>query len=218
MLTASGLVRTYGPNAAPALDHVSLSVQAGEFVAVAGPSGSGKTTLLAIVGGLDRPDAGQVTVDGEDLYARGLGALARIRNGSIGFVFQSHNLLPTLTALENVALALRCKPGVAVEAATRASRALGTLGLAEKQDRLPGRLSLGEQQRVAIARAIASRPKLLIADEPTASLDGGNGERVLDALGILASSGCAIVLASHDERCLRRADRILSLADGRLAR
>ncbi len=215
LLVAQQLVRRYQGSAQASLDGVALQVAAGEFLAVAGPSGSGKTTLLAILGGLDRPDSGRVLLGGEDVYARSTDGLARLRAGSISFVFQSHNLIPTLTALENVALAVWCRFGAAVPAYERARSALSALNLETKLTRLPGRLSLGEQQRVAVARAIAAGPKVLIADEPTASLDGSHGEQVLDALAVLQSEGCAVVLASHDERCLRRADRVLKLADGR---
>ena len=216
LLSAHELVRRYQGNAQASLDGVALQARPGEFLAVAGPSGSGKTTLLAILGGLDRPDSGYVLLGGEDVYARSSDALARLRAASISFVFQSHNLIPTLTALENVALAVWCRFGSAEPAYERARRALSTLDLGTKLARLPGNLSLGEQQRVAVARAIAARPKVLIADEPTASLDGPHGEQVLDALAVLQSEGCAVVLASHDERCLRRADRVLKLSDGRV--
>lgn len=215
LLAAQDVVRRYGASEPLALDRVSLRVAAGEFVALAGPSGSGKSTLLAILAGLDRPDAGRVFYDGVDLYARGTEALTRLRTEAIGFVFQSHNLLPTLTALENVALAVRCKGGSAAEASATAERVLRRLGMGHKLARLPGKLSLGEQQRVAVARAMATQPKVLIADEPTASLDGAHGEQVLDALALLRSEGCAVVLASHDQRCLQRADRVCGLIDGR---
>jgi putative ABC transport system ATP-binding protein len=215
LLVAQDVARRYEASEPLALDRVSLRVAPGEFVALAGPSGSGKSTLLAILAGLDRPDAGRVFYDGADLYARDTEALTRLRREAIGFVFQSHNLLPTLTALENVALAVRCKGGSAAGASTAAERALRRLGLGGKLARLPGRLSLGEQQRVAVARAIATRPKVLIADEPTASLDGAHGEQVLDALALLRDEGCAVVLASHDPRCLQRADRVCGLIDGR---
>jgi putative ABC transport system ATP-binding protein len=216
LLMAYGLVRRYDGSEEPALDGVTLQVAAGEFVAIAGPSGSGKTTLLAILGGLDRPDSGRVLLSGEDVYARSTDALARLRAASISFVFQSHNLISTLTVLENVELAVWARFGAAIPAYTRADRALRALNLDTKRARLPGRLSIGEQQRAAVARAIAVEPKLLIADEPTASLDGSHGEQVLDSLAVLQSEGCAVVLASHDERCLRRADRVIKLADGRV--
>jgi putative ABC transport system ATP-binding protein len=214
LLRALELVRRFDGSSPPALEGVSLELAPGEFVAVAGPSGSGKTTLLAMLGGLDRPTSGRVLLGGEDLYARSADALARLRAASVGFVFQSHNLIPTLTAQENVALAVRRVRGAA--GAERGARAaLGALGLATRLQRLPGALSLGEQQRVAVARALAVAPALLIADEPTASLDGAHGEQVLDAIDSLRRGGCAVLLASHDERCLRRAGRVLHLLDGR---
>jgi putative ABC transport system ATP-binding protein len=214
ILAAQHLVRFY-EKGIPSLDGVSLQVAEGEFLAIAGPSGSGKSTLLAILGGLDRPDSGRVLLGGEELYARSAGALAGLRASVISFVFQSHNLLPTLTALENVSLAVHCKGRSLSQSSAFAEQALDALGLGAKLGRLPGNLSLGEQQRVAVARAIATAPKLLIADEPTASLDGMHGDQVLEALAVLRRGGCAVVLASHDERCLRRADRVLHLLDGR---
>jgi putative ABC transport system ATP-binding protein len=217
LLRATDLVRRFDAASPPALDGVSLELDRGELLAAAGPSGSGKTTLLAILAGLDRPSAGRVLLGGEDLYARAPDALARLRAASVAFVFQSHNLIPTLTAEENVALAVRCVRGAAAGPRAAARSALEALGLGAKLRRLPGALSLGEQQRVAVARAIAVRPALLVADEPTASLDGPHGEQVLDALDELRRGGCAVLLASHDERCLRRAGRVLRLLDGRPA-
>ena len=206
-----------GAERTTALDGVSISVQAGELVAIAGPSGSGKTTLLAILGGLDRPSSGRVLLDGEELYGYRGRELTRFRSERVGFVFQTHNLLAALTAGENVALAVRMVRGDGADPGEAAGRALAALGLAKLQDRLPVQLSLGEQQRVAVARALAVKPKVLLADEPTASLDGANGERVIDALRAACDAGCAVVLASHDERCLRRAGRVVHLLDGRTA-
>lgn len=213
ILEAHGVGREYA-GGARALSDVSIALSPGELVAVAGPSGSGKTTLLAILGGLDRPSEGAVTLDGQDLYALAPGALARFRSERIAFVFQTHNLLPNLSALDNVALAVETVRGND-EAIDKSRAALASLGLDRLEHRIARRLSLGEQQRVAVARALAVGPRALIADEPTASLDGASGERVLDALEAARAAGCAILLASHDERCLRRAGRTVRLADGR---
>jgi putative ABC transport system ATP-binding protein len=217
ILQAQALVRRFDGVSPAALDGVSLELRRGQFLAVAGPSGSGKTTLLAIVGGLDRPTSGRVLLGDEELYTRSADDLARLRAASIAFVFQSHNLIPTLTALENVALAVRRVRGAASGPDRLARAALEALDLGARLHRLPGALSLGEQQRVAVARAIAVGPRLLVADEPTASLDGPHGEQVLDALDGLRRGGCAVLLASHDERCLRRAGSVLRLMDGRPA-
>jgi putative ABC transport system ATP-binding protein len=217
LLAAHDLTRRFAPDAPAAVDGISLALDPGELVAVAGPSGSGKTTLLAILGGLDRPDRGRVLLRGADLYARSVDALARLRAEAIAFVFQSHNLVPTLTAEENVSLAVRCVRGPGGDARNAAREALEALGLGDRRRRLPSALSLGEQQRVAVARAVAVAPALLVADEPTASLDGPNGERVLDALDALRARGCAVLLASHDARCLARAGRVVHLLDGRHA-
>jgi ABC-type lipoprotein export system ATPase subunit len=206
------------PGAVPttAIQGVSVSVEGGELVAIAGPSGSGKTTLLAILGGLDRPTSGRVFLEGEEIYNFSRRALTKFRTERIGFIFQTHNLLASLTAQENVELAVRMVRGHAVDPRAAATDVLASLDLARFCHRLPIQLSLGEQQRVAVARAIAIKPRILIADEPTASLDGNNGERVLEALHAATQTGCAVIMASHDERCLRSAIRVLHLLDGRL--
>jgi len=206
------------PGAVPtiAIQGVSVSVEGGELVAIAGPSGSGKTTLLAILGGLDRPTSGRVFLEGEKIYDLSRRALAKFRTKRIGFIFQTHNLLASLTAQENVELAVRMVRGRSVDPRATATDALASLDLARFSHRLPIQLSLGEQQRVAVARAIAIKPRVLIADEPTASLDGNNGERVLEALHAATQTGCAVIMASHDDRCLRSATRVLHLLDGRV--
>jgi ABC-type lipoprotein export system ATPase subunit len=215
VLEGEGLTRRLGGRTV--LSDVSLQVAPGEVVAVVGPSGSGKTTLLSILGGLDVPDDGRVVLRGLDLYRASPGERARQRATLVGFVFQMHNLLPSLTAEENVALAARYRPVAGQDVPARTRDVLGRLGLAELRRRLPRKLSLGEQQRVAVARALVTRPAVLIADEPTASLDGDSGKSVLDALVYAASEGgAAVVMATHDERCQRRATRIVGLLDGRL--
>jgi putative ABC transport system ATP-binding protein len=200
-----------------ALDEVSLKVSAGEFVAVMGPSGSGKSTLLRLAGGLDRPTSGRVLLAGRDLATLDEAALAQALRRQIGFVFQEANLLASLTAAENVALALELD-GVKPRAAMTGARGLlATLGLGTAGDRFPGQLAGGEQQRVAIARAVAGGRSLLLADEPTGALDALTGESVMDLLRQRCATGCAVVLATHNVRHAAWADRVLFLNDGRLA-
>ncbi len=200
-----------------ALDDVSLRVSAGEFVAVMGPSGSGKSTLLRLAGGLDRPTSGRVRLAGRDLAGLDEAGLAEARRREIGFVFQEANLLVSLTAAENVALALELD-GVRPKAAMAGARGLlDSLGLAAVGARFPGQLSGGEQQQVAIARAVAGGRSLLLADEPTGALDALTGESVMGLLRQRCAAGCAVVLATHNVRHAAWADRVVFLADGRLA-
>jgi putative ABC transport system ATP-binding protein len=201
-----------------ALDDVSLRVSAGEFVAVMGPSGSGKSTLLRLAGGLDRPTSGRVLLAGRDLAVLDEAGLAGARRRQVGFLFQEANLLPTLTAVENVALALELD-GVRPKAAMTGARGLlESLGLgAAAGARFPAQLSGGEQQRVAIARAVAGGRSLLLADEPTGALDALTGETVMGLLRQRCQTGCAVVLATHNIRHAAWADRVVFLNDGRLA-
>jgi putative ABC transport system ATP-binding protein len=200
-----------------ALDNVSLQVSAGEFVAVMGPSGSGKSTLLRLAGGLDRPTSGQVRLAGRDLAGLDEAGLAAAWRRQIGFVFQEANLLPSLTAAENVALALELD-GVRPRAAMAGARGLlASRGLGAAGGRFPGQLSGGEQQRVAIGRAVAGGRSLLLADEPTGALDALTGELVMDLLRQRCATGCAVVLVTHNVRHAAWADRVVFLADGRLA-
>ncbi len=201
-----------------ALQDVSLRVRAGEFVAVMGPSGSGKSTLLNLAGGLDRPTSGRVLLAGRDLAALDEAGLAEARRRQVGFVFQQANLLPTLTAAENVALALELD-GVRPKAAMAgADGLLESLGFpAAARTRFPAQLSGGEQQRVAIARAVAGGRSLLLADEPTGALDALTGETVMGQLRQRCQTGCAVVLVTHNVRHAAWADRVVFLADGRLS-
>jgi putative ABC transport system ATP-binding protein len=200
-----------------ALDDVSLRVAAGEFVAVMGPSGSGKSTLLRLAGGLDRPTSGQVRLAGRDLAGLDEAGRAAALRREIGFVFQEANLLASLTAEENVALALELD-GVRPKAAMAGARGLlDSLGLAAIGGRFPGELSGGEQQQVAIARAVAGGRSLLLADEPTGALDALTGESVMGLLSQRCAAGCAVVLATHNVRHAAWADRVVFLTDGRLA-
>jgi putative ABC transport system ATP-binding protein len=197
------------------LDAVSLDVAAGETVAVAGPSGSGKSTLLGLIAGLDAPTAGTIVVAGVDVTRLGEAALARFRRETIGYVFQSYHLIPTLTAVENVAVPLDLA-GVS-GAAARAEALLAGVGLAERGHHYPVQLSGGEQQRVALARAMALEPPLLLADEPTGNLDSTTGAAVVDLLFALnRERGTTLLLVTHDTMLAERADRVVSLRDGRI--
>jgi putative ABC transport system ATP-binding protein len=213
----AGRVFGSGQLAVIALDDVSLRVSAGEFVAVMGPSGSGKSTLLRLAGGLDRPTSGRVLLAGRDLATLDEAGLAASRRREVGFVFQEANLFASLTAAENVALALELD-GVKPKAAMAGARGLlDSLGLDAAASRFPGQLSGGEQQRVAIARAVAGGRSLLLADEPTGALDAITGETVISLLSQRCVSGCAVVLVTHNVRHAAWADRVVFLNDGRLA-
>ena len=197
------------------LDGVSLDVEPGQFVAITGPSGSGKSTLLGLVAGLDRPTAGSVRVDGVELASLDEDALARLRLAKIGYIFQSFHLIPTLTALENVALPLELA-GVP-EAEARASALLEEVGLKLRVGHYPAELSGGEQQRVALARAVANQPGLLLADEPTGNLDSATGAQIIDLLlGLHRRHGTTLILVTHDPALAAHAGRVIELRDGRV--
>jgi putative ABC transport system ATP-binding protein len=215
-----GLVKAYGRGAAlvPVLDNLSMTVRRGEFVAIMGPSGSGKTSLLNLMGGLDRPDAGQVRIDGRALDGMTDTELADWRARSVGFVFQFYNLIPVLSALDNVALPLTLSCPGAAERRARASAALELGGLSHRLGHRPQMMSGGEQQRVAIARAIVAGPGLLLCDEPTGDLDRRSGEQVLALLRLLVQrSGTTIVMVTHDAHAAAAADRIVRVDKGALA-
>ena len=200
---------------------VSLTVERGRHLAVVGPSGSGKSSLLAVAAGLERPSAGRVAVAGQDLAALDEDRLARFRGRQIGIVFQSFHLVPTMTALENVALPLELArdraDGAPDRALDRARRALAEVGLEERAGHLPAELSGGEQQRVACARALIARPPLLLADEPTGNLDGVTGEAVADLVfAAAARAGATVVLVTHNPALAGRCARTVAMADGRL--
>lgn len=201
-----------------ALRGVSLSVAAGEFVALVGPSGSGKTTLLNLVGALDVASSGVVEVVGQDLSKLDRGRRAELRLRRIGFVFQAYNLVPVLTARENVEFVLELQ-GVGAERKRRALEILDRVKLADLADRRPPEMSGGQQQRVAVARAIASRPPLVLADEPTANLDGENAEVLMHLMRELRDQeGMTFVFSTHDLRVVEHAARVITLEDGRVAR
>jgi putative ABC transport system ATP-binding protein len=211
--------RYYGDNSTRvrALDALDLTIQRGEFVAIFGPSGSGKTTLLQLLGALDRPTAGSIQFEGRPLENLGDGELAGFRLRAIGFIFQQFNLIPTLTAAENVEAALAPLTMRRSERREAAEHQLRAVGLGPRAQHLPRQLSGGEQQRVAIARALARSPRVVLADEPTGNLDTGNGELVMDLLASLHRElEITLVLVTHDEWIAEQADRVLRLADGRL--
>ena len=198
-----------------AVDGVSLRIDAGELVAIEGPSGSGKSTMLQLLGALDRPTAGTLMFEAQNLGALGEGARTRLRRDAIGFVFQHFNLIPTLTAAENVEIAMATTGKSRKERASRVDALLAQVGLAERARHLPSRLSGGEQQRVAIARALANSPRVLLADEPTGNLDSRTSDEVVDLLGRLVDEGgLTVILVTHAEHVARRANRRIAMRDG----
>jgi putative ABC transport system ATP-binding protein len=219
VVTAEDVWMVYGRGAAAvhALNGVSIAVRRGEVLLIVGPSGSGKTTLLQIIGTLTRPTSGRVHVDGQPTDGLSPAALGRLRRDFFSFVFQAYNLLPTLTAWENVAVALDLK-GIRGRAAERRSRALlEEVGLFGRAEAYPAQISGGEKQRVAVARALASDPSVILADEPTASLDSASGRRIIELLCDLAGlHQRAVVIVTHDTRLLAAADRAVAIEDGRI--
>ena len=216
MLRCDALTKTYrsGGRELTVLNDISFAVEPGGFVAVVGPSGSGKTTLLGLLAGLDRPTAGTVHLDGPISRALDDDALARLRGEKVGFVFQSFQLIPTLTARENVQVPLELRGEAAAE---RATELLERVGLADRADHYPAQLSGGEQQRVALARAFSTRPKVLFADEPTGNLDARTGAGIIDLMVELNRDlGTTLVLVTHDLDLAARARRTIRLADGRI--
>jgi putative ABC transport system ATP-binding protein len=204
-----------GGAAVDVLADISLEVPAGQFLAVAGPSGSGKSTLLGLIAGLDRPTAGQIVVAGVEITRLGEDELARFRRDTVGYVFQSYHLIPTLTALENVAVPLELAGER--DALGRARALLGEVGLAGRARHYPVQLSGGEQQRVAVARAVGRRPRLLLADEPTGNLDSATGKQIIELLVALNRNlGSTLALVTHDSALAAHADRIVTLRDGRI--
>ena len=211
--------KVYGGGATQvtAVDGVDLEVRNGEFLVVAGPSGSGKTTLLQLLGALDRPSSGRVEFEGTDLAAMGDGDLGRLRRDTLGFIFQQFNLIPTLTAAQNVEAALAPRRFKAAERHRRASALLERVGLAPRAKHLPSQLSGGEQQRVAIARALANGPRVLLADEPTGNLDTATGEDIIALLTRLSEDeGLSVVLITHDPSIADAAGRVVRMRDGRV--
>ena len=219
MLKALNLTKVYSSGGRPltVLQEVSLSVEPGGFLAVVGPSGCGKTTLLGLLAGLDVPTTGTIELDGRDLGSMGEDARAQLRAERVGFVFQTFQLIPTLTALENVQVPIELNGTATRDTAQRARELLGRVGLAGREHHYPSQLSGGEQQRVAIARAFANEPKILFADEPTGNLDAATGATIVELLGGLNRDlGTTLVLVTHDVTLAQRASRTLHLRDGRV--
>ena len=213
------LKKTYrtGPIEVPALRGVSLKIAPGEFVAAAGPSGSGKTTLLNIIGGLDRADSGEVRVAGQDLQLLSSGELAGLRLRRIGFVFQTYNLMPVLTALENAEFTLLLQGIPAHRRSEKVHKLFAEIGLAGLEDRRPAELSGGQQQRVAVARAMITEPALILADEPTANLDSATAIALLDVMQHLNRvTGTTFIFSTHDPQVMERAHRMIRLRDGQI--
>ncbi|VXB15568.1 Lipoprotein-releasing system ATP-binding protein LolD [Microbacterium sp. 8M] len=209
--TYTGKGRTVTP-----LTGVTAEIGAGEFVTIQGPTGGGKSTLLQLLGALDRPTAGSLVLAGTELSSASNKELGRIRAEDVGFVFQGFNLIPTLTARENVAMALVPARTGPAERAARVEEALAHVGLADRGDHLPGELSGGQQQRVAIARAIVKRPRVLLADEPTGNLDEEMRDEILTLLESLCAEGLTLIVVTHDSAVAKRAHRRLRLKNGRL--
>ncbi len=216
LLELEGVTRFYrmGDVEVRALRGVSLEVEAGDFVAVMGASGSGKSTLMNVIGCLDRPTSGRYRLDGEDVSRRTRAELAHTRNRTLGFVFQSFNLLARTSAQENVELPLLYAGVGAKERRDRAVEALGRVGLADRVDHLPNQLSGGQQQRVAIARALVNRPRVILADEPTGALDSKTSVEVMQLLQQLEASGITVVLVTHEKDIAAFARRVLVMKDG----
>ena len=218
-ITCNNLLKQYSlsSNSFNALDYISLSIDRGEFIAITGPSGSGKSTFMNIVGGLDKPDDGEFTVDSQHIYKMNDTQISFYRNKMIGFVFQSFNLLNSLTAIENVILPLVY---AGVPRSKRYSLALEALTQVELEDRishLPSQLSGGQRQRVSIARAIVNNPEIILADEPTGNLDTHSGNAVMDMLKELHKDGYTVLLVTHDKEQTRGANRIVEICDGRIS-
>ena len=219
-IALSRVTKTYDTPAGAfnALSDVSAEIDRGEFVAVAGQSGSGKSTLLNLLAGIDRPTSGEIVVDGARVHEMSERALSTWRGRAIGIVFQFFQLLPTLTACENVMLPMDfCGTWPARERRERALSLLHRLGVADQADKLPAKLSGGQQQRVAVARALANAPRLLLADEPTGNLDSRTSQALLELLATLAAEGQTIVMVTHDHAALDYAQRTIALVDGRVA-
>ncbi len=219
LLSARGLSKTYreGEQTLPVLTEVDLEIGPGERVALLGRSGSGKSTLLNLLGGIDRPDAGEIAIHGRVFSDLNEHARTLFRRRHIGFVYQAFNLIPTLTAVENVSLPLELNGADSGEAEIRARELLDRIGLQRRANAFPDRLSGGEQQRVAIARALVHQPALVLADEPTGNLDAHTGRQVLELLGeLFTDRGNGLLIVTHSLEVARRSDRVLTLEDGRI--
>ena len=220
VISVKGVEKTYNPDKIPvrALRGVDLEIEEGEFTAIVGPSGSGKTTLLNIIGGLDRPSKGEVLIGGKNINELSDNKLIDFRKEKIGFVFQSFNLIPVLTALENVEFIMMLQKRPRAERHARARELLVEVGLEDKINKRPSELSGGQQQRVAVARALASKPTFILADEPTANLDSKSTAGLLDMMAELNhKEKITFVFSTHDQRVIDRARRVVTLIDGKIA-
>lgn len=220
MIRLEGISRTYQLGGQPvhALDGITEHIQPGEHVAIMGPSGSGKSTLLNVLGCLDRPDAGHYWLDGREVGTLSDEELTAVRRNLIGFVFQSFHLIPRLTAAENVELPMVFAGLSRAERRRRVEASLASVGLSDRMDHRPDQLSGGERQRVALARSTVMGPRVLLADEPTGNLDTTSGRQILELLDRMNEEGITLVVVTHDPSVARRADRVIVLVDGRIAR
>lgn len=221
VIKTSKLSKIYNPDTVPvhALNGVDLEIERGEFTAIVGPSGSGKTTLLNIIGGLDNATTGSVIIEGTDIAKLKGGALINFRLHNIGFVFQDYNLIPVLSAKENVEFIMLLQNRPAAERTTRVGELLKAVGLEDKIEKRPSELSGGQQQRVAVARALASKPQFVLADEPTANLDSKSAENLLDImLRLNEEENMTFIFSTHDARVIRRARRVVTLEDGKITK
>jgi putative ABC transport system ATP-binding protein len=219
VIDAHDISRIFNPDTIPviAVNHVHLHLERGEFTALVGPSGSGKTTLLNLIGGLDRPDSGSIRIDGVDITRLSPNQLIDFRLRNIGFVFQSFNLIPVLTARENVELIMQLQHKNKKEVETRVRTLFEQIGLTDKMNERPSKLSGGQQQRVAVARALASKPKFVLADEPTANLDSKSASTLLDIMALLnEEENITFIFSTHDARVIERARRVITLVDGQV--
>jgi putative ABC transport system ATP-binding protein len=219
MVYAEALGKTYqvGDLKLEVLKDITLSIPKAKFIVICGPSGSGKTTLLNIIGGIDKPTSGKIFVEGQDLTVQDEDFLSDFRCNNVGFVFQSYNLVSTLTVAENVAFPMEWTRKPEQEIEKRVTELLETLGLQHRANHFPAQLSGGEQQRVAFARALANDPQLILADEPTGNLDGKNAQKITQVLQLLKERGKTVIVSTHDEQIRELADQVLCLEDGKLA-
>ncbi len=219
VVEATGITKVYDQNKIPvhAVNGVDLHIEDDEFTAIVGPSGSGKTTLLNIIGGLDRPTEGSIKVNGHELNSLSENQLIDFRLKNIGFVFQSYNLIPVLTAKENTEFIMLLQKRSKEERDTRVEQLLKEVGLEDKMNKKPTELSGGQQQRVAVARALASKPEFILADEPTANLDSHSASNLLDIMARLnKEEGITFIFSTHDQRVIDRARRVITLEDGKI--
>lgn len=220
VIKTQGVTKVYNPDKIPvnALNGVDINIEEGEFTAIVGPSGSGKTTLLNIIGGLDRPSDGEVFVGGQDISELSDNQLIDFRKEYIGFVFQAYNLIPVLTAKENVEFVMLLQKRSKEERDQRVKELMDSVGLLDKMDTRPAQLSGGQQQRVAVARALAPKPTFILADEPTANLDSKSTENLLDIMARLnKEENMTFVFSTHDQRVIDRARRVVTLVDGKIS-